>query len=626
MSAVNGSPYNYIVNPETNEKILINTHAGKSIISSYLNVVIGGSTFTRSDRGLQAGNTSNISKICRLKNPVTVKYYTGAVTGSFLSRAQNQLSVTEGPNYSSWDSGVDMLSRYCKLYDNYGGKKNEPHFDLNMIVMACGELGPDILEEYDVNLEWESAKSNMDHPLTKVPVPVEHVHKLTHPKLRKFRVEYTKKKHIFIMGPVSRKAVVKIIKKVKKLMKYGNKVIIHVQGGNVYDPVIKMSSVQKSGLFPNAFNIHGSLYQWKILEKKLDDLCGDSEGVSRVAVGFKVGTKVGVPVPKLPRQPADTYSATALDQGTVSVDGMMVWPSEKKFNDMYENFMEFGPGESSLWKSLALRTYLNKEDWLIIQDCSDKDNYTSLKWINDRCLGKKPHLVLLTGAERGPMIHRSGVNKGMVDYMTTLLETKFDYANIFGTPPRPNTIAMLPTGRTSGITELASYWPSFTIAQDNIDFKKALLSVREGLLKTDAKFIERGLTLWFRHIMESIGSENLNMKYIGCALAGEKAGDNVVFNPIMHTDHLLLAYYAVNSIMNISSRAPIPDHMISPTAITLLEAATQAVVSDRYDSDGRERHTMLPPPTQDIDEDVAIPNATIVSATTPPTQVLKKNT
>ena len=551
------------------------------------------------------------SEISGLKCAITIKYYTGAVTGSLLSRAQNQLSVTEGGNYDSWDYGVDMLSRYCKLYDNYGGKKSEPHFDLNMVVMACGELGVDILEEYDVNLEWESAKSNTEHPLTKVPVPVEHLHKLTHPKLRSSRVGYTKKNHIFIMGPVSKQAVVKIISKVKKILKLGNKVIIHVQGGNVYDSTIKMSSVPKSGLFPNAFNIHGSLYQWQILENELDSLCGGGNSASRVAVGFKVGTTVGVPVPKLPRQPADTYSVAVPTKGSTQADGMMVWPSEKKFNDMYENFMEFGPGESSLWKSLALRTYLNKDDWLIIQDCSDKDNYTSLKWLNDRCPGRKPHLVLLTGAERGPMTRQTPDGQIMVDYQTTLLDTKFDYPNLFGSPPRPNAIAMVPTNRPNGVIELPAYWPSFTKSEDNVALKEALVSVREGPLEEDAKLIERGLTMWFRYIMETIGSENLTLRYIGCALAGEKPGDNVVFNPLMHTDHLLLAYYSVNSIMDISSGGrgapPIPTHMTDPTAINLLEAAIRAVVSGRYGSDGRENQATPLLVAGDIVDSVAIP-------------------
>ena len=117
--------------------------------------------------------------------------------------------------------------------------------------------------------------------------------------------------------------------------------------------------------------------------------------------------------------------------------------------------------------------------------------------------------------------------------------------------------------------------------------------------------------MWFRYIMETIGSENLTLRYIGCALAGEKPGDNVVFNPLMHTDHLLLAYYSVNSIMDISSGGrgapPIPTHMTDPTAINLLEAAIRAVVSGRYGSDGRENQETPLLVAGDIVDSVAIP-------------------
>ena len=482
---------------------------------------------------------------------ININYYTGASTGSVWSRKENEKLCADGTAYSNWTQRP-IIQQYCKIYDGYGGKANEPHFDLNMIVMAIGDkaIMDPLLTKHKVELKYKNGVSKQKfqtpvlHTLVvkiddlpeedelepmvlsfdDVPVVLERevdIKELTRTQKKsmrakamrqralaaeeahKRRLEVARSKkhggaseashpcHIFIMGPLSPASVDDIVKKISS-GEVGDQFEIHVQGGNVEGAA--MCSEAHPGLFPNSFNIQGSLYTWIHLEKKLDELSAGCTA-TRYAVGFK-------------KEEDET-------------PGKTLWESEEIFNEYYKNFLVNGPGNDvggGFW-DIDIDSNCDLSDALIIQDCSDKDNYSSLTWINDKLTTGIKIRTILTGAERAGI-----VGKG---FATNLKDTAFDFLKLnFGSAH-------------TNLNGYAIYWPAVKdSANDNYVEQKP---------KSGSHEIEKGLVKCFVKILRLEGVNKLNFEYGGCALGGGSPGDILFFNPLLHTDHLLLADMALHS-------------------------------------------------------------------------------
>ena len=336
------------------------------------------------------------------------------------------------------------------------------------------------------------------------------------------------------MGPVSPKSVARIQSQIQST---ADEIPIHIyiQGGIVEETL--MCSNVHPGLFPNSFNIQGSLYTWIHLEKMLDTLSIEPRA-KRSAIGFRPDTNERI----ISEKKVQHEEAMLAHQELIAASGggrpppkplVPLWDTEEEFNELYKDFLINGPG-SGLWSAVRQSEKKRLNGALVVQDCSDKDNYTSLAWMCDtHCKiseeGEKEGekmTVLLTGAERAGF--------GSMKYDTTLTHTKF--------------VSSLLNFSTSykNSNGYSVYWPEYK-TPPYCSITPCSITPYEHPEEDVASKIEEGLVNCFIAILAkdnvmTSSQPSANLEYAGCALGGGAPGDIVLFNPLIHTDHLHLAH------------------------------------------------------------------------------------
>lgn len=287
--------------------------------------------------------------------------------------------------YSSGD--LTRIGDYARFYDIRGGKKEEPHYDALMVMIAL--LSSEKFDENFILKEVDVINPNAQYGrghIRGVKLLIEATNKTM---TRSDMIEYERCRHIFVATPMSKNAL-ENIRKVLATATKKSPIIVHVQGGGVLskdgepldtsNPDVKnvYNLTPKPSIFGTPFNTNGpfSIEFYDLLKH---------------VPTYTVCVRDEAPWTKVTQDKI----ANGINRGK--------FKPEKNLPEIYCLLFEHVVKTVCYGKSGHENMFLKLDNALMVQDMYDKDNLSSISILAQQC--KEIHLNLV-GRECSKLIHK----------------------------------------------------------------------------------------------------------------------------------------------------------------------------------------------------------------------------